>query len=220
MLFRLNLRLQEAGAALVCAWGDLPAVIHLYNAVKQEFPGNIPPWQDIEVIIKIQGKERIFVGDFPKNAEDYFKRFCLVMGYSASMFAPNRRQGRNTPQTQTPASKRGPRQMITISNLADVFQGQYCENSDQPDVTFHKIEKLLASTSVPPPEGKNKVEKGNIDKQKLFMSLLFLTSLQLQIQADILVQNIDYFALYIRCVDLLRDIYVGLDSDFCKYFGS
>lgn len=217
MLFRLNLRMQEAGTTLVNAWGSLPSIMHLYNATKQESPvDSFPPWQDIEAIFKIQGKERIFVGDYPTFTDEYIKRFCLVMGYSASMFAPNRRGGRNTPLTQTPASKRGPRQMTATSAVADVFQGQYGAafgaSTALPEATFAKIETLLEEARGSPPKTGNRK-----NKPLALTTSSFLSSLRDAVEADILALNIDYFALHIRCVDLLRDLYVKLDADFLRY---
>jgi hypothetical protein len=220
MLFRLNLRMQEAGTILVNAWGSLPSIMHLYNATKQEFLSNsFHPWEDIEAVIDIQGKERIFVGDYPTSTDEYIKRFCIVMGYSATMFAPNRRGGRNTPQTQTPASRRGPRQMTATSAAADVFLGQYAAafgaSTAAPEVTFAKIETFLN-------QARGNQQKTGDRKKKLppLTTSSFLSSLKDSIQADILALNIDYFALHIRCVDLLRDIYIKLNSDFLKYLGT
>lgn len=214
-LFRLNMRMQEAGSILVNAWGSLPSVMHLYNAIKQESPkDDFPLWEDVEAVIQIQGKDRVFVGDYPKSVNECFKRFCLVMGYSASIFAPNRREGRNTPQTQTPASKRGPREMTTTSAVSDVFRGEYCDGDEKSKATLQKIETLLNKSTTldkDPQTSKNR-------PYQVTMSSL-LSALQKRIQADILALNIDYFALHMRCIDLLRDIYIKLDADFRKFLG-
>jgi hypothetical protein len=218
LIFRLNLRMQEVGTTLVNAWGSLPSIMHLYNAVKQESsPDNFYPWEDVEAVMSIQGKERIFIGDYPSTTDEYIKRFCLVMGYSASMFASNRREGRNTVQTQTPASRRGPRQMTATSAIADIFMDQYAAafgaSPEHPEATFAKIETFLDKSRMSNFKGsKNK-------KLPPQTTSSFLLSLRDAVQADILALNIDYFALHIRCVDLLRDIYVKLDPDFLKYLG-
>jgi hypothetical protein len=215
LLFRLNMRLQEVGVLLVNAWGSLPSVMHLYNAVKHEsLDFNFPSWDDVEAVIKIQGKERIFVGDYPTCPEDYMKRFDLVLGYSASMFAANRRKGGKTPQAQTPASKRGPRTTIVTSAIADIFRGQYCDSNIRPEVTFQRIEDLInASTQ------NKKAGTGKSHKPRALTTVSFLSSLQGYIQSDILALNIDYFALHIRCIDLLRNIYIKLDAEFLKFLG-
>jgi hypothetical protein len=220
MLFRLNLLMQEAGTTLVNAWGSLPSTLHLYNALKHECPpATFHPWQDLDALIRIQSPQRIFVGDCPTTTAEYIKRFCLVMGYSAAMLAPNRRGGRNTPQTQTPASMRGPRQMTATSAVADVFLDQYGApfgaSKAEPEVTFAKIETLLDEVR----GGAVKTSNNRKNKLPPLTTAAFLSALRDALQADILALNVDYFALHIRSVDLLRDIYVKLDADFLKYLG-
>ena len=135
------------------------------------------------------------------------------------MFASNRRECRSTPQTQTPASKRGPRQMTATSAVADVFMGQYAAafgaSAERAEGTVAKAEALLEDLRGGAPK------TGNDRKSKLapLTTASFLSALRDAVQADILALNIDYFALHIRCVDLLRDIYVRLGADFVKYLG-
>jgi hypothetical protein len=206
MLFRLNMRLQEAGIVLVNAWGSLPTVLHLYNAVQHESPNDdFPRWEDLEAVINIHSKEIIFVGDYPGNPAEYLKRFCLMMGWSASIFAANSREGRNTNRTQTPASKRGPREITTISAITDIFGSQYCKGDARSDVTFHRIQRLLCAS---------------LNKQQLaspFLPVPFISALQEAVQTDILALNIDYFALHMRCWNLLREIQSTLHEDFVKF---
>ncbi|KAI6712291.1 hypothetical protein JHW43_005211 [Diplocarpon mali] len=45
------------------------------SAVKHDAPaGDITLWKDIEAVIRIQGKERVFIGDYPKALDEYHKR--------------------------------------------------------------------------------------------------------------------------------------------------
>ncbi|CAM6128099.1 unnamed protein product [Calypogeia fissa] len=217
LLFRLNLNLQECGIFVVNSCGtSVPNIVHLYNAVKSESVGDdFPLWQDLEAIIRIQGKERFFMGDVPKNAAEYFKRFCLAMGYSASMFARNRRKGRNSSQSEAAFSKRGARLMVTTSTTADIFTAQYCSNSSRSEVTFHKIEKLLSTSS---PLGKIFGTHGK-QRPRLFTSVSFLSSLRAHIQSDILPLNLDLFGLHFRCTSLLRDLAVKFEPRLREYIG-
>jgi hypothetical protein len=209
LLFRLNMLLQDTGITLVNAWGSLPTVLHLYNAVKHESPNQeFPVWEDLEAVINIHGKNRIFIGDYPCDPEHYFKRFCLVMGWSASMLASNRREGRNTIQSQTPASNRGPREMIATSAVTKIFKPQYCDNKANSDVTFHRIQELLRESST------------KQQRASPFLAVPFISSLQEKVQSDILTLNIDYIDLHMRCFDLLRNIHTTLHSDFVKYLQS
>ncbi|KAH8586819.1 hypothetical protein B0O99DRAFT_47577 [Bisporella sp. PMI_857] len=69
------------------------------------------------------------------------------MRWSASMFAPHRGEGRNTMRAQTPASKRGPREMTTTYAITKIFKPRYCENEACSDVTFPWIQRLLCASS-------------------------------------------------------------------------
>jgi hypothetical protein len=210
MMFRLNLKLQEAGVTVVTARGSLPTVLHLYNAVKQELAEvGFPLWEDAENVIQIQSKEQIFVGEYPKNAEEYLKQFALVMGYSATSFGRNIRDG-GRPR----ASKHGPREMIKTSTMADVFHGEICGSQPRSDITFHKIEQAITKVS---PERKSGTRSEG--KARPFTSVSFLSSLQAQIESESLALNMNYVGLHIRCFNLLRDIKLKLDPDFRKYLG-
>ncbi|KAH8594164.1 hypothetical protein B0O99DRAFT_180943 [Bisporella sp. PMI_857] len=121
------------------------------------------------------------------------------------MFAPHHREGRNTMRAQIPASMRGPREVTTTYAITKIFKPQYCENEASSDVTFPRIQGLLCASS---------------KKQRHaspFLPVPFISFLQENIQADILALNIDYFALHMRCIDLLRNIYSTLHLDFVKF---
>ena len=103
--------------------------------------------------------------------------------------------------------------------MADVFLGQYGAafgaSRAEPEDTFAKTEALVSKV-------RGGAVKTGIDwKNKLppLMTTAFLSAFRDALQADVLALNVDYFALHIRCVDLLRDIYVNLDADFLKYLG-
>ena len=95
--------------------------------------------------------------------------------------------------------------MTTTSAISNVFKPQYIKKEAGSDVTFHRIQKLLYAPS-------KKQQRASP-----FLPVPFISSLQKKIQADILALNIDYFALHMRCTDLLRDIHSTLHSDFVKY---
>lgn len=95
--------------------------------------------------------------------------------------------------------------MTTTSAITNVFKPQYCEKEASSDVTFHRIQGLLCAPS-------KKQQRASP-----FLLVPFISSLQEKIQADILALNLDYFALHMRCIDLLRDIHSSLHLDFVKF---
>ena len=111
---------------------------HLYNAARQE--NLVPkPWKDMEMLIALQSPERFFIGNQPKGLEEYLKRFTLSMGYSATMFAKNRRK--NTPV----ASIKGPRGFSQLAVVSRLFKGRYLSNEPSVSWTRDTIEPIIAS---------------------------------------------------------------------------
>ncbi|KAL9002095.1 MAG: hypothetical protein Q9180_009991 [Flavoplaca navasiana] len=95
----------------------------LYNAVRQE--GLMPRskvWKDMEFVIALQGSDKFFVGDAPTELDEYLKRFLLSMGYSAALFAKNRRKNAHA------VSAKGPRQLTKLCAAGQLFAGRYCDN--------------------------------------------------------------------------------------------
>lgn len=76
----------------------------------------------MELVISLQGSDKFFIGDPPKEPEDYLKRFMLSMGYSAALFAGNRRRNAHA------VSAKGPRQLMKLCAVGQLFAGRYCNN--------------------------------------------------------------------------------------------
>ncbi|EZF33174.1 hypothetical protein H101_03233 [Trichophyton interdigitale H6] len=118
--------------------GSILYTYHLYNAVKQEkLLQN--DWPDMDVIMGMQDK--IFVGDQPQTAEDYLKQFALSMGWSATAFSKNRRQG------ALPVSSRGPRTLKELAPVAQTFKPRFCEGALQRDWTAADIEQIVSKSN-------------------------------------------------------------------------
>jgi hypothetical protein len=95
MVMKLNLLMHNRGIALANAEGRIQAVAHLCNAV-QYCISEMPKWADMEAFIKFFREEKIFKGDRPTNLKDFFKRYAIMLSFSATAFASNRRS--NTPE--------------------------------------------------------------------------------------------------------------------------
>lgn len=90
-------------------------------------------WRDMEVVNCLQGLENIFVGGAPGTAEEYLKKICLSMGYSATAFAKNRRKG------PLEGCKKEPKGLVELAPVAQMFKDRYYHGSGR--------EKILASSS-------------------------------------------------------------------------
>ncbi|KAL2424199.1 hypothetical protein ABEF95_004212 [Exophiala dermatitidis] len=89
--------------------------------------------------VRRQDVQRMFAGDRPTSAEQYFRRFALAMGYSASNFAPDRRQNQAGPA----ASAAGPRGFVKQAPVSRMFMPRYSHGAERTDMTVEDVEKIL-----------------------------------------------------------------------------
>ena len=191
---------------------------HLYNATRQE---NFLPkmWKDMEMLIALQGPQKFFVGDAPTDPEGYLKRFCLSMGYSATAFARNRRNGAAL------ASARGPRGLSPLCPVGALFAGRYCRNEDNvtwtPDTMKPIIEARVyddgdaEKSDTISTEVKIAVSSSLIRKPKRSSESIrttdFLEDLANVLNAETFELSIDYLRVHRFCWTLLRKV-----NDACK----
>ncbi|EXJ93620.1 hypothetical protein A1O1_02012 [Capronia coronata CBS 617.96] len=128
----------QAGIVFCNAWGSVLFSAHLYNAVWQEKMLD-KAWKDMELLYGIQDTEHMFAGDRPTSSDQYFRRFCLAMGYSATNFAPNRRKNQAGPA----ASPAGPRTLLEQAPVSRMFMPRYSHGAERTDMTPNDIEKIL-----------------------------------------------------------------------------
>ncbi len=86
MKTELQLEFHLLGVDLINETGHMKMLCHLYNAMRIISP-DAPTWPDMELLIRIQGVAKIFIGGRPTTLEDVQKRFHLAMGLSARTFA-------------------------------------------------------------------------------------------------------------------------------------
>ncbi|KAL8705806.1 MAG: hypothetical protein Q9201_001093 [Fulgogasparrea decipioides] len=136
-LFNLKVRFQELSIAFANAWPSVISTAHLYNAVRKERLLNTE-WKDLELVIKLQGAEALFVGGRPNSVKEYYKRYLLSIGISATMFASNRRQNLDWAR-----AKRGARALRALGQVANLFRGRYVDNEASVAFTRESIEPLI-----------------------------------------------------------------------------
>lgn len=134
LLYRFKMLYQEAGIIFVGAWGSVLYSIHLYNALQQE---NLltARWADLDMLQAIHPES--WVGGPPRTSDEYIKRFCLSMGYSAANFAKNRRDQRPR------ASKNGPKGLTEQGSVALMFKQRFCHGSKQIDMTQADLRTIV-----------------------------------------------------------------------------
>ncbi|KAF2034725.1 hypothetical protein EK21DRAFT_97359 [Setomelanomma holmii] len=73
----------------------LTSLCHLYNAARQ-VGGLRLAWPDLDFIIEMQGKKRIFIGDPPTGPNEFHGRYLLALCVSSSYLASDYRQRGST----------------------------------------------------------------------------------------------------------------------------
>lgn len=139
LAYGLKMQFHEAGVALANAWGSIVCTGHLYNAVRKQRLLE-SRWKDMEIVRGLQANAW-FASAPPTTPEDFLKRFILSMGYSASNFAPGRRQ-----HARPQASRAGPRGLEESAEVAQAFKTRFINGAagrQTSDFTNEDLRKLL-----------------------------------------------------------------------------
>ncbi|KAL8772294.1 MAG: hypothetical protein Q9209_002506 [Squamulea sp. 1 TL-2023] len=228
LTFALQSRFQDIGVAFANAWGSIMYTAHLYNAVRQEKLLQ-SSWKDMELVIMMQSSAVLFVGDAPTNLEEYFKRFLLSMGYSATAFASNRRTN-----VGAMASARGPRSLRGLGKVGKLFGDRYCNNAPTVTFTRESIQPLIdaktdGGSDDKEEQGKNssKVKQATsgtlLRKSKRsgtsISTLAFLEDITNALHAEQVELSIDYLLLHRTCWESLRQVNVANKPKLLEMYG-
>jgi hypothetical protein len=215
LAFRATLELQHAGVNVCNGWGTVTYPAQFYNALRKK-DGPVKPWPMMEKAIAIHTEERLFVGGAPETVQESFRQICLVLGYSAAVFAPNRRQ--NAP---TPISKNGPRGLKDDTVLGNFFRADL-EGRGGMMFNLENIEELLneeAKNTELASDHKNKDLRREWVTTKRLTPLQLLEALKQFMPIELPKIDFNYFRMHEQSVELLRRLRIELDDDFKKYFG-
>lgn len=216
--FAIQTKAQEVGIDFVNAWGSIMYAGHLYNAARQERLLT-KAWKDMEMLLALQSTETFFVGDSPKDFEGYLKRFLLSVGYSASLFASNRRRG------ATVVSARGPRSLSALCAAGALFKGRYIKNERTVTWTPDSIKPILEAKIDDDSDNEDSTKKSTEVKTAASGSLIrkpkrnsksipttdFLEDLVNALHAETLELSVDYLRMHRFCWMLLREV-----NETCK----
>ena len=225
---------QETSIIFVNAWGSILYSAHLYNALRQErLITNA--WPDMDLALLMHKTEDMFVGDFPKAAFDYFKRFSLAMGYSASNFVKNRRHDGIV------ASRSGPRKLNQLSPVCRMFKARYCSGENRTSLSPDDVNTILerqgpngskppknvinvqppvfSTDEIKPFNSENRPKKARISATVGLQPIQLLNALLHAIQSEMLELTFDHFRLHIFSWSLLRNLRETLNDEFLELYG-
>lgn len=218
MTFRLQLLLNEAGITLCNAWGSVLYPAHLYNATRKS-AGLEVEWKDMDYIIAQHSPARMFIGAEPTDPQEYWKRFALCLGASATAFARNRRTGGSE---KLPEAKKGPRGLKTTSPIRDIFRPRYIDLGNAVLTNSNVIAMLAVAnksqrTSMPVADATKLSNK--LSAQGHLTSIQLLASIREGMAAEELHLVFDYFQMHQKGYDVLKKVQTAVQDDMVKYFG-
>ena len=212
--FRIVLDLQHIGIRMASTWGTAIYPAHLYNALRQK-KNPINPWPLMEEVISIHGAERIFVGARPIAMLDCFKQVSMLLGYSASQWAMNRRN------YKTVMSKNGSRGLKHPFPLGVIFRDGL-ESEECMASTVYNIERLLneqARDAELTANPNNKSLRREWKTTKRLTPLQVLQALRKSVRVELPKLEFDYFHMHEQSVQLLRTLRKKMDAEFVKTYG-
>ncbi|RYP82500.1 hypothetical protein DL770_005560 [Monosporascus sp. CRB-9-2] len=224
----------ESGTIFTMAWGATLYTGHLYHAMRREALLEAARWDDMELLLALQGANGFFVGDPPRDVERDFKNYCLCMGYSAANWVPPSRQKKG--QRRALASKTGPRSLKTQADVSMRFmqllgteQGggmtaedvklilaasQWTETREGDQIAMEKESSRTKPSASSKATGKRKDEL----KKEEATPAEFVLKLALALQAEVAEVSFDYFSMHITCWTMLESIRKALDGKLRELF--
>ncbi|RYP73601.1 hypothetical protein DL771_003489 [Monosporascus sp. 5C6A] len=224
----------ESGTVFTMAWGATLYTGHLYHAMRREALLGATRWDDMELLLALQGANAFFVGGPPRDVERDFKNYCLCMGYSAANWVPPSRQKKG--QRRALASATGPRSLKTQADVSMRFM-QLLGNEQGGGMTTEDVKLILAASqwretregdqiamekesSVTKPSASDKAigkQKDELKKEEATPAE-FVLKLALALQAEVAEVSFDYFSMHITCWSMLESIRKALDGKLRELF--
>ncbi|KAK2754671.1 hypothetical protein FQN54_006804 [Arachnomyces sp. PD_36] len=211
LAFQFTIIIQEAGIYLAGAWGSIIYPAHLYNAAQQQKQLDTP-WKSMDYLIDLHGSSSVFAGNPPTDFEGYFRRATLMLGYSAEIYARNRRTNRGPVE-----SVNGPKGLGEVSPVSNTFKDRICHygNIDSCVATLETLLNEIAQGADP----RTSHLRRQFPNRKLKLTtpqLLSLLRANLEKEAPGLTFN--YILMHCQCIRLLRYLKSELDEALVRNF--
>lgn len=196
------MRAQEVGIDYANSWTSIMVASHLYNATRQEKLLS-KSWKDMELLIGLQSRKRLFVGDIPTDLDAYFDRFLLSMGLSANVSASN--GGEIYPED----TATGPMDLSTLCATGALFKGRYCENEESVTWTTESMQRIVDARTEHTSDSESSpgtLSSRTKEKERSVCVTGFLRDLSDALHAETLELSIDYLRLHRSCWMLLSKV--------------
>jgi hypothetical protein len=139
--------MHEIGIAVMNAWGSVTYPAHLYNTLQEEGL-LVNRWQDMGVVRSLLSDSNFFVGNPPKNKDEYLNKFLLQTGYSASAITAHKGCPlRQSKSHQDMASRSGPPGIKDGVPVSSIFIERYLGQSGQVSLTPENVDYIISGSN-------------------------------------------------------------------------
>ncbi|KAH0360594.1 hypothetical protein KCU65_g9307, partial [Aureobasidium melanogenum] len=107
--------MQRSSISCVKDWTVVIYCAHLYNALRVQLLAE--RWEDMEMLLKLQGSDRIFMGAAPQSITECVKRFMLCRGMSITNSASDRADNERKVAKINPNNRRNVEDHIPFASL-------------------------------------------------------------------------------------------------------
>ncbi|KAH0162105.1 hypothetical protein KCU67_g6084, partial [Aureobasidium melanogenum] len=223
-LFGGRYTMQRSSISCVKDWTVVIYCAHLYNALKvQHLTGR---WEDMEVLFKLQGGDRIFMGAAPQSIADCVKRFNLCRGLSITNSASDRADNGGKKLKINPNNRRNVEDHIPFASLIAGRYMCYDNVSLATDLTAveAKIKALCAeqlrdsstsSVDVETKTASNSASKVSKTSSKHALTATdFLDGMAAAVHSEGMNLTFDYLRLHRTCCTILTTLEAEVSYKF------
>lgn len=138
-LFGGRYTMQRSSISCVKDWTTVIYCTHLYNALRVQLLTE--RWEDMEVLLKLQGRDRILMGAPPRTITECVKRFKLCRGMSITNSASDRIDKEGKVLKINPNNRRNVEDHIPFASLV---AGRYmCYDNDSLSTDLTAVEAKI-----------------------------------------------------------------------------
>ncbi|KAF2743197.1 hypothetical protein M011DRAFT_471557 [Sporormia fimetaria CBS 119925] len=225
LAYNILARYHEMSIIFANAWGAIMSTAHLYNAVQKEKMLK-EHWKDMDAVFAMQGSRPFFVGEAPKDPDEYLKRFGMAMGMSATnLAAKSSRKSKNIVH-----SKRGPQSMRELAPVLRMFKERFCLPNARRDLRTEDVQKIIEQSEWSFDEdgetspGIMFKDSGEARKRapgpaKPIEASQLLHVLLPMLNSELVEMGFDYLALHRFCWRLLRSLRDDCRDDLIRMYG-
>ena len=202
--FQLHANLQYYSIKLANASGPVLCAAYLYENCRQA--GYLKQtWPDMELIMDIHTREKMFIGRIPQTPAEFLKCTQLMLGMSTINFSPTVRS--------CSLKLTNKRKCLTpTSSVMNVFCKEWLQTGSAT-LTINTVEDLLNTSNIAStfnnataPEEDQSLLQRQWTKSHKMTPLQLLDTLHLALSAERHILRFDYISLHLRCLRLLRTL--------------